>query len=106
VIGLTPVPQTAQRLALVWGIQSVLTSDPEDLSDMVRKACRIAFEEGYVKAGEGVVITCGVPLGSPGATNMIRLAFVDELGLPDGHDPDALPVGGIKPAARPSGSRP
>jgi pyruvate kinase len=101
VIGLTPVAETANRLALVWGIQSVLTSDPEDLSDMVRKACRIAFDEGWVKPGESVVITCGVPLGSPGATNMIRLAVVDEHGLPDGHTPDALPVGGIKPAARP-----
>lgn len=103
VIGLTPIAETAQRMALVWGIQTVTTSDPEDLSDMVRKACRIAFDEGYVKAGDGVVITCGVPLGSPGATNMIRLAFVDELGLPDGHSPDALPVGGkklpVKPAA-------
>ncbi len=102
VIGLTPVAKTAQRIALVWGIQSVLTNDPEDLSDMVRKACHIAFEEGYVKAGDGVVITCGVPLGSPGATNMIRLAFVDERGLPDGHDPDELPVGGIKPSAKPA----
>mgnify|MGYP006320442601 CR=1 FL=1 len=61
----------------------------------------IAFEEGYVKAGEAVVITVGVPLGSPGATNMIRLAYVDERGLPDGHDPDALPVGGKK-IARPA----
>jgi pyruvate kinase len=101
VIGLTPVNETAQRLTLVWGIQAILTSDPEDLSDMVRKACRIAFDDGYVRPGDGVVITCGVPLGSPGATNMIRLAFIDERGLPDGHSPDALPVGGIKPAARP-----
>ncbi len=104
VIGLTPVAETAQRLSLVWGIQAVLTSDPEDLSDMVRKACRIAYEDGYVKAGDGVVITCGVPLGSPGATNMIRLAFVDELGLPDGHDPDALPVGGKKLAPKVAGA--
>ncbi len=98
VIGLTPVSETAQRLSLVWGIQTVLTSDPEDLSDMVRKACRIAFDEGYIRPGDGVVITCGVPLGSPGATNMIRLAFIDERGLPDGHSPDALPVGGKMPS--------
>ncbi len=40
VIGLTPVARTAQRLALVWwGIETVLTGDPEDLADMVRKAC-------------------------------------------------------------------
>jgi pyruvate kinase len=100
VIGLTPISRTAQRLALVWGIETVLTSDPEDLADMVRKATRIAFEGGFVKAGQGVVITCGVPLGSPGATNMIRLAFVDEHGLPDGHSPDYVPVGGKVPVER------
>lgn len=85
VIGLTPIEQTAQRLSLVWGIQTILTSDPKDLADMVRKACRIPFDEGFVKAGQGLVITAGVPLGSPGATNMIRIAYLTEEGLPDGH---------------------
>lgn len=97
VIGLTPIVRTAQRLSLVWGIETVLTSDPEDLADMVRKATRIAYEGGFVKPGQGVVITCGVPLGSPGATNMIRLAFIDEHGLPDGHVPDYVPTGGKVP---------
>ena len=82
VIGLTPVPETARRMACVWGIQSILTSDPKDLSDMVGKACRIAFEEGFAKPGEGILITAGVPLGSPGATNMIRIAYLSETGTP------------------------
>jgi pyruvate kinase len=100
VIGLTPIARTAQRLALVWGIETVLTSDPEDLAEMVRKATRVALEGGFVSPGQGVVITCGVPLGSPGATNMIRLAFIDEHGLPDGHSPDYVPVGGKVPVER------
>lgn len=82
VIGLTPVQQTARRLAICWGIQCFMTSDPANLSDMVSRACRIAFEEGFVKPGGGILITCGVPLGAPGATNMIRIAFVDKDGLP------------------------
>ena len=86
VIGLTPVEATARRLSLAWGVQSILTGDPENLSHMVRKACRIAFEEGFVKARDGILITAGVPLGSPGATNMIRIAFVDESGAPISED--------------------
>ena len=86
VIGLTPVESTARRLALAWGVQTILTGDPENLSHMVRKACRIAFEEGLVKARDGLLITAGVPLGSPGATNMIRIAFVDESGAPISED--------------------
>jgi pyruvate kinase len=102
VIGLTPIEQTAQRLSLVWGIHTVLTGDPEDLAHMVRKASQIAFEEGFVKPGEGLVITCGVPLGSPGATNMIRLAFIDEHGLPDGHTPDEFPTVGKRRGPTPA----
>ena len=82
VIGLTPIESTARRLSLAWGVQTILTGDPENLSHMVRKACRIAFEEGLVKARDGILITAGVPLGSPGATNMIRIAFIDDSGAP------------------------
>jgi pyruvate kinase len=43
---------------------------------MVARACRIAFKEGFAHAGERVIIVAGLPLGTPGATNMIRIAFV------------------------------
>lgn len=82
VMGLSPVVATGRRLALAWGVHCVLTSDPENQADMVRKACRIALEENFAKAGEGVIIIAGVPLGSPGTTNMIRIAFLDAQGAP------------------------
>jgi pyruvate kinase len=82
VMGLTPVESTARRLSLVWGLHSVMTGDPATLTDMVSKACRIAFDEGFVPPHGGLLITAGVPFGSPGATNMIRIAFVDENGAP------------------------
>jgi pyruvate kinase len=82
VIGLSPVVATGRRLALVWGVHCVLTGDPENQAAMVRKACRIAFDEGFAKAGEGVIIVAGVPLGSPGTTNMVRIAYLDQAGNP------------------------
>ena len=82
VLGLTTVASTAHRLAVVWGLHTVLTSEAENLSDVVSKACRIAFQEGFARPGEGILITCGVPLGSPGTTNMIRIAFINEKGEP------------------------
>ena len=82
VIGLSPVLGTARRLAVVWGVHCVLMADPENQADMVRKACHVAYDAEFCKAGEGVVITAGVPLGSPGATNMIRIAFLDANGAP------------------------
>jgi pyruvate kinase len=80
VIGLTPVHATAQRLTIVWGIHTILTSDAERITQMVDKACRLAFDQGFVRAGEGLLITAGVPLGTPGTTNLIRIAYVDDQG--------------------------
>ena len=82
VLALTPVEATSRRMALVWGQHCVLTSDPEDVADMVRKGCRIAFQDGYAKPGDGVLITAGVPFGTPGATNMVRIARLDDDGYP------------------------
>lgn len=82
VIGLSPVVATGRKLAMAWGVHCVLTSDPENQAAMVRKACRIAFDEGFAKAGEGVIIVAGVPLGSPGTTNMVRIAHLDDQGNP------------------------
>jgi pyruvate kinase len=43
---------------------------------MIDRACRIAFREGFAKAGQRVIVVAGIPLGTPGATNMLRIAFV------------------------------
>ncbi len=80
VIALTPKVETGRRLALVWGLHCVLTDDATSLDDMVDRACRIAFQEGVATAGQRIIISAGVPLGTPGATNMLRIAFVGEQG--------------------------
>ena len=65
-----------RKLSLVWGVHCVIAEDAHDQDDMVERACQIAFREGFAKAGQRVIIVAGVPLGTPGATNMIRIAFV------------------------------
>jgi pyruvate kinase len=61
---------------VAWGIHCVVAEDAHDQDDMVERACRIAFKDGIAKAGRRVIIVAGLPLGTPGATNMIRIAFV------------------------------
>ena len=41
---------------------------------------RIAFDEGFADAGQRIIITAGLPLGTPGATNMLRIAYVGKGG--------------------------
>jgi pyruvate kinase len=76
VIVLTPLIETARRLALTWGLHCVMTEDAHDLDDVVDRAARIAYQEGFAKPGDRVVVTAGVPLGTPGSTNLLRVTFV------------------------------
>jgi pyruvate kinase len=76
IVAISPNISTGRRLSLVWGIHCVVAQDARDQDDMVGRACRIAFKEGFAKSGQRVIIVAGVPLGTPGATNMLRLAFV------------------------------
>jgi pyruvate kinase len=76
IVALSPNVSTGRKLAVVWGVHCVVTEDARDVDDMVERACRIAFKEGFAKAGQRVIIVAGVPFGTPGATNMLRIAYV------------------------------
>ncbi len=67
---------TGRRLALVWGVHCAIGEDAQDQDDMIDRACRIALTEGFAKVGERVIIVAGLPLRTPGATNMLRVAYV------------------------------
>ena len=78
VIGLTPSIATARRLAAVWGVHSVHTEDARDFGEMVQFASNHVLQDGFALVGDRIVITAGVPFGTPGATNILRIARVGQ----------------------------
>jgi pyruvate kinase len=76
IVAISPMLASGRKLSLVWGVHCVVAEDARDQDDMVERACNLAITEGFAKAGQRVIIVAGVPLGTPGATNMIRIAFV------------------------------
>ncbi len=76
ILVLTENLATARSLALLWGAHCVQTSDVHDFQEMVNKAGRIAHDHGFAKAGAKLVVTAGVPFGTPGATNVLRIARI------------------------------
>jgi pyruvate kinase len=81
VIALSPIVRTARRLTLVWGLHCVVSEDAHDQDDMVDRACRLASKDGFARPGQRLIVTAGVPFGTPGATNLLRIAFVASDGL-------------------------
>jgi len=76
ILGLTSLVSTARKLALVWGVHPVQTADVRNFSTMVEKAARIAVSEGFAKDGQRLIVTAGVPFGTPGGTNVLRIVKV------------------------------
>ena len=77
ILGLTPRSETARRLVLAWGVHAVETEDLHTFRDMVVTAIRVAKSEKMADAGDAMAITAGVPFGTPGATNILRIAWIE-----------------------------
>ena len=81
ILALSPILQTARRLSVVWGLHCVVSSDATDLEDIVNRACRVVASEGFGKPGDRIIIAAGVPLGTPGSTNLLRIVYIGSDGL-------------------------
>ncbi len=76
IIMLTSEVGTARRLAVLWGAHCVVSPDVSNFQEMVDKACAVAEAEEYAGQGDRLVITAGVPFGTPGSTNVLRIAWI------------------------------
>ncbi|WP_297800621.1 pyruvate kinase [uncultured Brevundimonas sp.] len=74
IMALTPDPNTARRLALVWGLEPRLGRQPESLESLTEDAVQAAMHYRLAEPGQRILILAGTPFGAPGAANLLRLA--------------------------------
>jgi pyruvate kinase len=74
VLALTPNPDVAQRLALVWGLEARVAGQPDSLDSMTAEAVEIACDLGMAPPGGRILIVAGTPFGQTGTTNLLRMA--------------------------------
>jgi pyruvate kinase len=73
IVGMTPRAAVARRLALAWGVYPVLCHEVADVMEMSEWACRTVQQEGMAHPGDTIVISAGIPFGTPGTTNLLRI---------------------------------
>jgi pyruvate kinase len=78
IIALTPLVETARRLALSWGTNCVITGKLDRFKMAVVAAAKAARSEGFAGPVDQIVVTAGVPFNVPGSTNILRVAPCDE----------------------------
>ena len=77
ILAITPSANTARRLMLSWGIEPHLATEPSNVDIMFQEAAQLALQNGIAKRGELVIITAGIPMGTPGSTNVVKVHRVE-----------------------------
>jgi len=77
IIAISPDPQTVKFLCLVWGVRPLQIRAFRSIDKLIRMAQKKALALGWVKRGDLVALTAGLPMHRPGTTNLITVKVVD-----------------------------
>ena len=86
ILAITPFKETSRQLALSWGVYAAVTqTQTDDFSEILQSACRSALQKGLVTSpSDLLVVTAGLPFGTPGAANVLRIVPAAGPGCWDG----------------------
>ena len=76
ILALTDTERTYQQLALVWGVVPALVPHFDNYEDMFLKAREVLLRKALAQAGDRVIVTAGVPFGTAGTTNLLKIETV------------------------------
>lgn len=77
IIAATPDSKTYHQQALTRGVYPVLTQRSSNWNDLMEKAIEGAERMKFVKKGDCIVLSAGMPLQVPGTTNLIRVKTIE-----------------------------
>ncbi|RXA58350.1 pyruvate kinase [Limosilactobacillus mucosae] len=76
ILALTFDERTERGLMVNWGVQPYVVDKPADTDEMFALAAKKAVEFGFAKSGDKIIVVAGVPMGTPGATNLMRVETI------------------------------
>jgi len=76
IYALSPGRETVRRCGLMWGVRAASMPRLEITEELIRASAERVVELGWVKPGERVGITAGLPSGKPGTTSLLQIQHV------------------------------
>ncbi|MHB8572517.1 MAG: pyruvate kinase [Candidatus Dormibacteria bacterium] len=73
ILAATATRSTYRRMALLWGVTPITAPRAADTDAMIASLEQVALESGLIQVGDLLVITAGVPVGTPGSTNLVKV---------------------------------
>jgi len=76
IVAATPLPETARRCNLYWGVQPLLIEPVDDIDEMIHRVDGQLVELAMCREGDVIVITAGTPIGRRGTTNTMKVHVI------------------------------
>jgi pyruvate kinase len=73
VLALSPSEATVRQCSLIWGVDAARVDHHEITEGLIEAASRRVVELGWVRAGQRIAITAGLPSGRPGTTSLLQI---------------------------------
>jgi pyruvate kinase len=72
IVAMTPVPEVARRMALVWGVETLVVAPYKYFETLIDIVEARMLRENLVRPGESIIVTSGMPVGE-GGTNVLKI---------------------------------
>lgn len=79
VIAVTTKIEVVRKLAIVWGVKPLLVKETRGTDEMIEEAIKVSLDAKYIKNGDLVVVTAGIPVGVAGTTNLLKVHTVGDI---------------------------
>ncbi|MFC4409804.1 pyruvate kinase [Chungangia koreensis] len=79
IIAITSTTEISRQLSLVWGIYPIVGEQMHSTDGVLEQSVEEAIKHHYVKHGDVVIITAGVPVGEAGTTNLMKVHMIGDL---------------------------
>ncbi len=76
IIAVSRFDTVVRAMQLYWGVAPLLGPFSDNTDEMIDLSLNCALQNNAIKGGASVVITAGVPVGTPGSTNLIKVVSV------------------------------
>lgn len=81
IVAVSPSLASLRKLQLIRGVTTLLAEQTSTMDEQLATSTQAARKAGLIKNGDLVVITAGMPIGTTGTTNMLKVRTVDDLGF-------------------------
>lgn len=80
ILAVSPIEATARRMALVWGVTSIVGDQAGSIEDRFRESLEACEAAGELRDGDRIVFTGGVAGSMPGSTNLLQVHTLGDEG--------------------------